>query len=46
MCVNVLPACTYIHHMYAWCLWKLEEGIGPVGLEVLVVVSHHVGPGH
>lgn len=21
-------ACMYVHHMYAWCPWKSEEGVG------------------
>lgn len=26
MCTSVLPACMYMYHVHAWCLWRLEEG--------------------
>lgn len=25
MCMSVLPACTYVHHMHTWCPWRPEE---------------------
>lgn len=30
---------------YTWYLWKPEESIGSLGLELQSVVSHHVGVG-
>ena len=31
----------YVHHIYAWYPWRLEEGIRAPGLELQVVVSYH-----
>lgn len=39
-------ACTFVHHVHVWCLWGLEEGIRCRGLELQVVVIHHVGSGN
>ena len=33
--MSVLPACMYVYHMYAWCQWRPEEGIGSPGTGVL-----------
>lgn len=30
MCMCVLPTCTDLYHMTAWCLWKPEEGGYPL----------------
>lgn len=27
MCTSVVPACTYVHCVHAWCPCKPEEGI-------------------
>lgn len=27
MCLSVLPACVFVHHMCAWGPQKLEEGV-------------------
>lgn len=24
-CINIFPACSYVHHVCAWCLWRSEE---------------------
>lgn len=45
LCVCVLPARTHVHHVYAYCLRKPEEGIGSPGLELELVVSCHMGVG-
>lgn len=29
MCMNVLLACLYVYHMYAWCPQRSEEDVGP-----------------
>lgn len=44
MCMNVLPACMYVHHMDARCPWKSEEGIGSPGTGVTGSELHvHAG---
>lgn len=40
MCMDVLPACMYMYHMYALHSMWSEEGSGCSGLKV---VSSHVG---
>lgn len=42
MYISVLPACMHTHQVYTCCPRRLEEGIGPLELE-LVALSHHVG---
>lgn len=27
MCIRVLPECICVHHVYAWCLQREEDGI-------------------
>lgn len=39
MCKNVLPACRFVHGVYAWCPQKPERALGPLGLELQTVVS-------
>jgi hypothetical protein len=34
VCMDVLPACISVHHLYAWCPQKPEEGIIFPGTEV------------
>ena len=34
MCMNVFPACMYVHHGCAWCLQRPEEGVRLPGTEV------------
>lgn len=41
MCLGVLSACMPVHHLHAWYLLMPEEG--PLELELLVVMGHHVG---
>lgn len=31
MCIGILLACMYMHHMHAWCLWETEEGVRSPG---------------
>lgn len=40
-----LSACMHMHHMHAWFLWRLEEGIRSSGIGVQTIVNHHVGVG-
>lgn len=40
MYVDVLLACTYVHHMHFWFPWKLEEGIGELELELWMIVNY------
>lgn len=42
MYMSVLPACLNVHHMCVWCLWRPEEGLDHLGLELQAVVSSHV----
>lgn len=46
ICVSVLPVCTYIHKMDAWCPQRSEEGVRPLEPELQMVVSCHVGAGN
>lgn len=41
MCVYVcvLPACIYVHYLCAQCLWRSEDVLDPLELELLTVVS-------
>ena len=34
MCLCALPACMYVYHVCAWCLWRPEEGIRSPGTGV------------
>ena len=34
MCVGVLPAYMFAHHLWAWCPWSPESGIGCSGTRV------------
>lgn len=40
LCVRVLPACTYVYHVCAWCLHKPEEVIRPSGTGVRLCELH------
>lgn len=43
ICVNVLPACMFMHHLCSCCPQRSELGIGsPV---TGVIVSHHMSSG-
>ena len=35
MCICVLPACTYVHHVCAWCPWGSAENAGSPGTGVV-----------
>lgn len=41
--MSVLPACTYVCHVTAYCSRRSEEGTGSLGTGVTDGVSHHVG---
>lgn len=28
MGMRLLPVYMYLHHLYTWCLWRSEEGVG------------------
>lgn len=45
LCVWVLPVRMDEHRMHVWCLWRLEVGVGSLGMELEVAVSQHVGSG-
>ena len=45
MCMNVLLACMYVHHVSTCCPWSSEEGIRSPGTAVTDVTNHHVGAG-
>lgn len=42
MQMSVLPACTYVHCMCAWCPMT-SEGFRSLRLELLLAVSNHAG---
>lgn len=42
-CLTCMSACA--PHA-AWCLWRSEDGVRSLELELQVVVSHHVGGGN
>ena len=39
MCMGILPAYLSVHHIYVWCPWRPEEGIGSLGMVLQIVVS-------
>ena len=38
--MSLLPACTYVHHMHAWCLQRPEAGVGST--ETWAIVIRHM----
>lgn len=42
MCMNDLPTYMSAHHVSTWCS-QMPEMSEPLGLKVLMGVSHHVG---
>lgn len=38
MCMSVLPACTYVHHIHTWCPWRPEEVVWVPGTGVTMWV--------
>ena len=38
MCLGVLHACMYVHHMCAWCSQRSEEGTDLLELELQMVI--------
>lgn len=43
MYITVLPVCVSMHHLCAWCPWRLEEGVRFLEQALQMVVSVHVG---
>jgi hypothetical protein len=43
MCVT---ECMYVYHIHAWYPWRSEEVLGPLDLELQMVVSLRVGVGN
>lgn len=46
LCVWILSDCMSVHHVYARCLRKSEEGTRFVGLELQMAMSCHAGTGN
>ena len=46
MCMGVLPACMSVYHMYAEPKEAKDRVLDPLGLELDMVMSDHVGPGN
>lgn len=44
MCVGILSAHKSVHHVWAWCPCRLEDGIGSPGFGI-TDASHPVGAG-
>jgi hypothetical protein len=45
MCMDVLFAVMSMYHMHSKCLKRTEESVrDALGLELLMVVCHHIGP--
>lgn len=42
MCRGILPLCMSMHYVCVSCLWRPDEGIASLGLELQMVVSYHV----
>lgn len=36
MCTNILPVCTSVNHVHAWCLQRQEDSVESCGTEVTV----------
>lgn len=41
--MHVLPECMKMHHMHAKFPWRSEGDVGPLELEVRMVVNHRGG---
>lgn len=33
MCMSFLPVCIYVCDLHAWCWWRSERALDPLGLE-------------
>ena len=40
LCVSVLSACMCAHHVCPWGLWISEVAMGPLGLDLQMVLRH------
>jgi hypothetical protein len=45
MCMSVSPTCMYEHYKHTWSLQRSEVALGPLGLELQMVVCHHMDAG-
>jgi hypothetical protein len=45
MYVSVLLVSTHVHHIHTWCLWRSEDVIQPLALNLQKVGYYHVGDG-
>lgn len=43
-CINLLLACTYVHHTHARYSWRPEDGFRSSKLEIQTTVTYHVDP--
>lgn len=46
MYMGTLPLCMSMHHVYAWCPWRLEEGFGSPENGVTDSGEHRVNAGN
>lgn len=46
MYMGVLPAFISVYHICAWYLELSEEGIRSLGMELQMIVNHHIGVGN
>lgn len=46
ICMDDLPPRMSLHHCVPWCLWRPEESIQSLELELQTVVSGHLSAGH
>jgi hypothetical protein len=46
VCVYESVTGTYVYHMCSWCTWRPEAGTEVSGMEVCVVMNHHVRAGN
>ena len=44
--MGVLPAFVSVYHMWNWCLWRLEEGVGSPETNVADGMNCHVSMGN
>lgn len=38
ICMSVLPACMFVHHMCVWCQQWLGEGVRPPEPGIIMIV--------
>ena len=37
--MGILPACMLVPHLCVWCLWKSEMGVGPMELNLQMLLT-------